>query len=233
MVGLALSRDERDFSERERAVLELLRTRLAQLRRDAAVREREQLWRSTLERSLDALGRGVVVLDRAGRIELSTARARDALARHLRWPPDAPVPPQVIAEWLRRERARARREGGRGAPLPLVSAGAEGELYARLLLAREPGEHDMILLEERPAIGTLAWQAALGLSRRQSAVLGLVARGHTNAQVAQQLGISPRTVQKHLEHVYDAFGVRTRAGAVAWALRMVEERALESTPNGL
>jgi DNA-binding CsgD family transcriptional regulator len=49
-------------------------------------------------------------------------------------------------------------------------------------------------------------------------VLALVARGHGNAEVARMLAVSPRTVQKHLEHVYDRLGVRSRAAAAARAV---------------
>ena len=49
-------------------------------------------------------------------------------------------------------------------------------------------------------------------------MLALVARGDTNGQVAAALGLSPRTVQKHLEHIFDRLGVRTRAAVTARAL---------------
>ena len=42
-----------------------------------------------------------------------------------------------------------------------------------------------------------------------------VARGRTNGEIAQLLGISPSTVRKHLENVYEKLGVHTRTGAVA------------------
>ena len=39
------------------------------------------------------------------------------------------------------------------------------------------------------------------------------------------MGISPRTVQKHLEHVFDRLGVRTRAGAAARAVAAIAREA--------
>ena len=51
------------------------------------------------------------------------------------------------------------------------------------------------------------------LSQREREAVGLVADGKTNSEVAAVLGISPRTVQKHMQHVYDKLGVRRRAGA--------------------
>jgi DNA-binding CsgD family transcriptional regulator len=53
------------------------------------------------------------------------------------------------------------------------------------------------------------------LTRREEEVLALVARGLTNAQVATELDIATRTVGKHLEHVYEKLGTRTRTGALA------------------
>jgi DNA-binding CsgD family transcriptional regulator len=46
-------------------------------------------------------------------------------------------------------------------------------------------------------------------------VLVLVAIGQTNREVGDALGISSRTVQKHLEHVFEKLGVRTRTAASA------------------
>ncbi len=51
------------------------------------------------------------------------------------------------------------------------------------------------------------------LSEREREVLALVARGMSNKEVGQALGISARTVQAHTIRAYDKLGVRTRAGA--------------------
>lgn len=53
------------------------------------------------------------------------------------------------------------------------------------------------------------------LTRREMDVLEWVARGKTNRDVAEILGMSPRTVNKHLEHIYEKLGVETRTAAVA------------------
>jgi DNA-binding CsgD family transcriptional regulator len=51
-------------------------------------------------------------------------------------------------------------------------------------------------------------------------VLECVARGKTNRDVADILGMSPRTVNKHLEHIYEKLGVETRTAAVAQFARL-------------
>jgi DNA-binding CsgD family transcriptional regulator len=53
------------------------------------------------------------------------------------------------------------------------------------------------------------------LTRREREILVWVDRGKTNAQIAEILWIAPGTVKKHLDNVYDKFGVHTRTAAVA------------------
>jgi HD-GYP domain-containing protein (c-di-GMP phosphodiesterase class II)/DNA-binding CsgD family transcriptional regulator len=57
-----------------------------------------------------------------------------------------------------------------------------------------------------------------GLSERECEVLGLIARGMATKQVARQLGISPKTCDHHIQHVYRKIGLSTRAGATLFAL---------------
>jgi DNA-binding CsgD family transcriptional regulator len=54
-----------------------------------------------------------------------------------------------------------------------------------------------------------------GLTAREREILNLVADGATNTRIAATLGISPATVRKHLEHIYEKLHVSTRTAAVA------------------
>ena len=56
-----------------------------------------------------------------------------------------------------------------------------------------------------------------GLTPRETEVLSWVARGKTNRDIADILGMSHRTVNKHLEHIFEKLGVETRAAAAALA----------------
>ncbi len=58
------------------------------------------------------------------------------------------------------------------------------------------------------------------LSPREQEVLGLVARGYTNARIARVLERSPSTVRAHLENILDKLGARSRAEALARAQRL-------------
>ena len=57
------------------------------------------------------------------------------------------------------------------------------------------------------------------LTARERDVLIWLARGKTDRDIATVLTLSPRTVQKHLEHIYVKLGVETRTAAVMRALR--------------
>lgn len=66
-----------------------------------------------------------------------------------------------------------------------------------------------------------------GLTARESDVLGLLAQGLANKAIARQLGISPKTVGNHVEHIYTKLGVSNRTGA---AMRAMQHGLVGSMP---
>jgi DNA-binding NarL/FixJ family response regulator len=59
------------------------------------------------------------------------------------------------------------------------------------------------------------WPA--GLTAREVEVLGLLARGHSNKEIALRLTVTPKTASNHVEHIYMKIGVSTRAAATLFA----------------
>jgi DNA-binding CsgD family transcriptional regulator len=59
------------------------------------------------------------------------------------------------------------------------------------------------------------------LTAREREILSLVSEGATNGEIAERLWITPGTVRKHLEHVYDKLGVRNRTAGRGSALAAV------------
>ena len=57
------------------------------------------------------------------------------------------------------------------------------------------------------------------LTARETEVLRLVARGAANKQIARTLGISAKTVDNHVQHIYAKAAVSTRAAATLWAIQ--------------
>ena len=61
--------------------------------------------------------------------------------------------------------------------------------------------------------------APAALSQRESEVIGLLAAGRANAEIAAALGVSVHTVERHVANIFVKTGVRNRAEATAWAHR--------------
>jgi len=86
-------------------------------------------------------------------------------------------------------------------------------------LGAKPTLARVAALEERLAATPTAVPAfPAGLSAREVEVLRLIAHGLTNRQVAEQLFLSPRTVEQHLRTIYSKLGVSTRAAATHFAV---------------
>jgi DNA-binding CsgD family transcriptional regulator len=67
------------------------------------------------------------------------------------------------------------------------------------------------------------------LTPREWQILRLVARGYDNNQIARELTIAVGTVRKHLEHIFDRVGVRSRTAAVA---RLLPSAVTAANPSG-
>ena len=87
----------------------------------------------------------------------------------------------------------------------LLVAGAAEDGSAERSHGAEPGS--LQSLSER--------LAALNLTKRQRDIVVLIARGMTNAEVAEELMLSPSTVKRHLENAFRRSGVRGRKGLMA------------------
>ncbi|HUZ85024.1 MAG TPA: response regulator transcription factor [Gaiellales bacterium] len=70
----------------------------------------------------------------------------------------------------------------------------------------------------RLALGSRRLVADDNLSPREREVLGLLARGYTNHEIAARLSVSVRTVESHRSHIVTKLGIGTRAGLVHYAL---------------
>jgi DNA-binding NarL/FixJ family response regulator len=75
-------------------------------------------------------------------------------------------------------------------------------------------------MDLRPMAGRAAPPKASPLSAREAEVLALVARGHSNQEIADALVLSVRTVQRHIENAYTRLGVHNRAGATLAAVEL-------------
>ena len=72
-------------------------------------------------------------------------------------------------------------------------------------------------LRPATACGSAPRELPAGLTERELEVLLVLVRGESNQAIAEDLGISAKTVGHHVQHVYEKAGVRSRAAATVWA----------------
>jgi HD-GYP domain-containing protein (c-di-GMP phosphodiesterase class II) len=100
----------------------------------------------------------------------------------------------------------------------LEPAAAEGELRGEVEAGRLDAEAvDAVLAAAGHRVPKRSGELPAGLTRRELEVLLALVLGHSNQVIADDLGISPKTVGHHVQHVYQKVGVRSRAAATVWA----------------
>jgi DNA-binding CsgD family transcriptional regulator len=188
----------RDFTTRDRFVLELLTPHFSRLWRAARTRRLLAEALSELGRADEQGSRGVIFLGPDGEVEFMSPPVHRLLRDFLPAARGGKLP-AALTHWLQGGHSQSllRRRGGR-----------------RLVLERTV---DSLILEERVD--------EVQLTRRENEVLAWVARGKTNAEIAELLWLAPSTVRKHLENVYSKLGVSTRTAAVARFLGLIEAEA--------
>lgn len=173
--------------------------------------------------ALDTGGRTMLAVDARGRIRWATPLARSMLAG-LEDHAETEVPAALRA-WLARLAAVDAGLSEQG--LVITTQSPPARLRFRLLSRVNDDEMLLVIQQadpaeiERDGIGRL--QQRMGLTQREAEVLYWLSLGKSNRDIADILGMSYRTVDKHLEHVYAKIGVESRAGAVAAATRITEK----------
>jgi CheY-like chemotaxis protein/DNA-binding CsgD family transcriptional regulator len=167
----------------------------------------------TMARAAQALneaGLAALALDGAGEVTWMTSAAENLLADDA--PARGSVPPALVDLALNSIRSGAAQCSAKFAFRQLsirISACEYGAEYL-MLLQKTAGDWNLAALRQE-----------LGLTAREAEVLMWISRGKTNRDIGQILDNSPRTVNKHLEHIFEKLGVATRSAAVSVALRHV------------
>lgn len=161
---------------------------------------------------LDASGRHLLAIDGAGHILWRTPQAGVALAEVFGDPTGAEIE-TGLAELVAGGLPRSGRIDHNGAALrfEFLCPSQPGEFLFRL--TRDDGPDEAAILRRR-----------FGLTDREAEVLLWLARGKSNAEIGAVLLISPRTVNKHLEHVFTKLGVENRSSATGLTLQALGAR---------
>jgi DNA-binding CsgD family transcriptional regulator len=203
VIGVALNRGRRGFTEDERQVLNALRPHLAQAYRNAEDFSRMQRSLAGMEVLVEQDGDGLVLVDRRGFAEHVSPRCVETLDRWFDGWSGGAVP-EELRDWMLS--SSAPQEPAR----PLVMDRGN----AHLLIRRVPVPEGVALLVSEVEGNRATEQLRrLGLTAREIDVLLVLTDGHTVAAAATRLGISRRTVEKHVQHVYDKLGLDNRVSA--------------------
>jgi hypothetical protein len=140
VIGIAMNRDRRSFSERDRALLDLIRPHLSRAHARARERAEADALIAVLERGLQESDTAVVALGPGGTVAAASGVAFELLQAYFPGGGAGSLPPR-IAEWL----AGASAHG----PSPLVVDGPRGRLRVREATAARAGS--LLVLEEERA----------------------------------------------------------------------------------
>ncbi|MGJ4902351.1 response regulator transcription factor [Bradyrhizobium sp. HKCCYLRH2060] len=158
--------------------------------------------------ALDVSGRFLLAVNREGRLMWATPQAQKLLSDSF-GTADELVLPEALRLWL----DQAQNGGGKAA----ASIPDHPELRLYYMGGAGPNEFLLRLAKESSGELPKEFSSEFGLTTREGEVLSWLSKGKTNRDIAQILGLSPRTVDKHLEQIYAKLGVENRTAAAAIA----------------
>ena len=170
--------------------------------------------------ALDAFGQATAAISLTdGRLLWQTPLARRLFGNYFAI--DNECIPDSLRDWIHGVDKTAANGGGF---VPLnVTQGARRLTVTALYPS---GEREwLVLLREESEVQLIeALRHAFKLTQRESEVLYWVSKGKTNRDIGDILGSSPRTVNKHLEHIFIKLGVETRTSAANLAIGKIGNR---------
>ena len=167
--------------------------------------------------ALDTTGRTLFAVDRAGQVLWSTPQAARLLTGIA--PESAPLGlPATAHGWL-----SGCLSGATVVPLSLSDRG--GTSYSLSFIGSTGDEILLRLARDGSATGLERLTARLRITNREAEVLLWLSRGKSSRDIGEILGLSPRTVTKHLEAIYAKLGVENRTAASVIAARHLQDLA--------
>ncbi|WP_225174251.1 MULTISPECIES: response regulator [unclassified Bradyrhizobium] len=161
--------------------------------------------------ALDVSGRFLFAVNRQGSVLWATPQAQKLLSDHHGAQADDFVLPPTLLQWLEQAKAKS------GSKSQAASLPDNPQLRFYYMGETAPNEFLLRLSKEAGTALPPEFTSELGLTTREGEVLAWLSKGKTNRDIAQILGLSPRTVDKHLEQIYAKLGVENRTAAAAIA----------------
>ena len=130
--------------------------------------------------------------------------------------------PASLCDWVRERVTRGDAPAAEGADTWTCVTGTT-RLHCSLHPASAEDEWLLVLTESNNGAAIEALSLQFRLTAREAEVLYWVAQGKTNRDIGDILGTRPKTITKHLEHVFEKLGVETRTAAAARVLGTLPE----------
>jgi DNA-binding CsgD family transcriptional regulator len=184
-------------------------------------------WKTTerITETFAPVNHAAILLDENGRITTITAQARQWLDSYFGPGTGSDTLPPRLAAWIKQELAGDRAKARRGGPPAPLVASQESKRLVVQLAERDREQQLLLLTEEQPVFSTELLQT-LGLTPRESEVLHWLAEGKTNPEIGIILETSPRTVGKHVEHIYSKLGVESRTAALLYVVEKLSRNPI-------
>lgn len=215
---IILDREKKDFTRKEVYILEMFTPHLDQAFAGSAYRNILQYENKRLKDSLESTGEGFLLVDTHARIIYRSSKADDLMAGCCEYNERSPgrLSPRLNAFLDRMIFRHANPLSASSRDSRLILKHSRGRVIVRFAAlpntAGSPREY-LLILKETPVQNGCQPLRSLGLTHRQAEILQLIARGNADAEIGNTLGISPRTVEKHLENIYAKLRVDNRVDA--------------------
>jgi DNA-binding CsgD family transcriptional regulator len=208
---VVLNRTGKDFSERDRNVLTFLTPHIAQAIRNAGIADIMASQLNVLGDGIDAMGRATILVGADGRIHWQSSLAREWLKEFFPGSESArECLPAPVTKWLKQNEQKS--PAGKRA---FSSLQTPSITKCRLLIYSGKtgcGETVLALIRERLDLD-LATGQSYGLTPREAEILYWISEAKTRPEIGAILGISWRTIGKHMERIFAKLGVENRLEA--------------------
>jgi DNA-binding CsgD family transcriptional regulator len=213
---VAVNCNTKNLPVHDKLLLKLLNSHLIQAYRNAQTFTHMQQKLTLVDQALYRLNVGLIFLTPNGKIHLATTWAMQQLTNY--FGPESLRKnrlPESLWTWVKRQEVALKgKDDVLAQRSPLVLARKGKRLVIQPVF---DSNQSLLVLEEQPTTMQPQSLVPFGLSPREAQVLDWVAQGKTNKEIGVILALSPRTVQKHLEHIYRKIYVETRTAAAAKA----------------
>ena len=170
--------------------------------------------------ALDATGRNLVAIGNDGLVSWCTPAAERLLQLiEAGWSRSKRQLPEMLVTPI----ARLAHDGAVAGQSARIETGGADAIELVVVGRRR---HDELLIRLNhldPLANIVRLQQGFGLTQREGEVLLWISYGKPNRVISEILTISPRTVNKHLEQIFEKLGVETRAAAAAFAVRTIAQ----------